>query len=225
MLWTLIAVKPFDEAKTRLAPVLRPAQRFALAQAMLARTVRVVRTAVNDGPIIIVSYPGIGEQAAAAVGADRLFLSTQGGLNAQLADASTIVPATDPLLVLHADLPLLARDDIAAMQMSDKPIVMAPDRRQSGTNALLQTSGPRFFRFGNASFALHCAAAQLRATPWAVIRRYGLAFDLDEPADLDDLYREVSQAATDRSDDDNFDRLLWRIGFPTRDLTRATHTT
>jgi 2-phospho-L-lactate guanylyltransferase len=62
--------------------------------------------------------------------------------------------------------------------------VIAPDRHDKGTNALAMTPpDPDFFRFGPDSFHAHTEAAATRGMRLHVLRRPGLAHDLDTPDD------------------------------------------
>lgn len=184
MMWTLIPAKPFAEAKTRLAGLLGPEQRAALAAGLLARTIAVARAAVGDAPLAVVSWSDSVGAVARAAGADHALLSRAVGLNAQLADvAARAVPADAALFVLHADLPWLEAEDVAAMIASEATVTLAPDGRGRGTNALLHRRPSPFFRFGPDSLADHRAEAAARAQAVALVCRPGLAFDLDDPED------------------------------------------
>jgi 2-phospho-L-lactate guanylyltransferase len=62
-------------------------------------------------------------------------------------------------------------------------MVIAPDRRGTGTNALL-VSHCCEFRFGERSYARHLLLAAERGWTAVVVSRPELAFDLDTPADF-----------------------------------------
>lgn len=106
------------------------------------------------------------------------------GLNAELESLRAEMPADD-LLVIHADLPLLTDEDLTAMisAAQDSGIAVAPDHTGTGTNAVAVKAGRRFpFAFGNGSLAAHLAACGGNAR---LVRRQGLALDIDFPRDLD----------------------------------------
>jgi 2-phospho-L-lactate guanylyltransferase len=112
------------------------------------------------------------------------FIRDEGrGLNAEL---NALVDSQRPtrLLVVHADLPLVSVDDIAALIMGDgAACAIAPDRHGTGTNALALIEPLGFdFAFGPNSFTRHCAAAKGKAR---VVTRPGLGLDIDTAADLD----------------------------------------
>lgn len=185
--WILIPAKPFRDAKTRLLPVLSSEMCALLAEAMLARTIKVARAASPNSVITIVSYSGMADTIASQLGADRLFLSKQSGLNEQLMDAALLLPDADQLLVLHADLPLLKSKDVTAMLEAEQEVAMAPDRGDSGTNALMFRGDRRFFDSGADSFARHISVAQGHRITVEKVRRLGLSFDLDVSKDWRDL--------------------------------------
>jgi 2-phospho-L-lactate/phosphoenolpyruvate guanylyltransferase len=110
------------------------------------------------------------------------FVADRGrGLNEELAVARSALRAV-PLLVLPADLPLLCARDIAVLlaAASSRP-ALAPDRHGRGTNAVALPPGYPFrLRFGPDSFRRHRAQmAEAR-----IVRRPGLALDLDTAADV-----------------------------------------
>jgi 2-phospho-L-lactate guanylyltransferase len=62
--------------------------------------------------------------------------------------------------------------------------VIAPDEQEQGTNALaLAPPDPGFFRFGPDSFQAHLEAAKALGAKPHILRRPGLANDLDTPDD------------------------------------------
>lgn len=137
------------------------------------------------------------------------------GLNDALDEARGWAEARDAgaLLVVLGDLPLLARGDVAALLALAAPpvplprgappgsaavappevggpggapaVVLAPDRRERGTNALLLRPPAALpFAFGPDSLARHHAAAAARGLPVRLYRAPGAALDLDTPDDL-----------------------------------------
>ncbi|MEW6240893.1 MAG: NTP transferase domain-containing protein, partial [Chloroflexota bacterium] len=97
--------------------------------------------------------------------------------------------ATRGVLVLPADLPLLTREDIQSLleHATNPPVVViAPDRHQKGTNALLiSPSGLIEYDFGENSFKRHCERAKKAGARLEIVNLPSLGLDLDLPADLD----------------------------------------
>ena len=172
-----IAVVPLrgrGERKTRLAGQLSPEQRHALSQAMFHHVVQTAQATPGVAEVVVLcdrrpdGWDG------------RLIHDTGQGLNAELAACTAA-----PLLVIHADLPLVTPDDIVALlTASDETgCAIAPDRHGTGTNALALRVAHGFgFAFGPDSCALHMQAAKGRAR---LVIRPGLGVDIDTPEDLE----------------------------------------
>jgi 2-phospho-L-lactate guanylyltransferase len=91
------------------------------------------------------------------------------------------------VISLFADLPLIVADDIRGLVARTEPVVLGPDRRGEGTNALLLRlagRGPEFtFAFGDGSLAKHLEEARRLGLEAALHDAPGIAFDLDTPDD------------------------------------------
>jgi 2-phospho-L-lactate/phosphoenolpyruvate guanylyltransferase len=92
-----------------------------------------------------------------------------------------------------SDLPRLAASDVTGLvaRLAELDIVAAPDLRGEGTNALALTPPDRMrTSFGmRDSFDRHLRLAQAAGLRVGIHRSEGLAFDVDEPADLETLAR------------------------------------
>lgn len=183
----IIPVKPFAEAKQRLAPVLTRRQRATLAERMFQHVfATALRLADAPGLIVITRATEILAlaEAKSAVG---LMESGAGDLNSALAQASDLARASgaSKLLILASDLPLLREEHLVAMARHDCAI--APDRHGHGTNALLWPAHPSLgFCFGENSFRRHCAIARAAGLDPQIMTHRGLAHDVDVPKDLID---------------------------------------
>lgn len=192
MTQVLVPLKDLVQAKTRLAGLLRPSERRSLAQAMLQDVLQVLTSHPQLGRITLVSDDPSSPLLAQHFGLAHIRESELGcrGLNAVVAAASArlLADSTEPLLVMHADLPLLGARDISAVLAAREDIrglVLGCDRAGSGTNLLAfdRHSLPRFC-FGTDSCAAHLAAARADGIATRVVRRPGIALDVDEPGDL-----------------------------------------
>jgi 2-phospho-L-lactate guanylyltransferase len=107
------------------------------------------------------------------------------------------------LLVLFGDLPMLTGSDVRHLVRRAVPVVLAPDRHGTGTNALLLRlsaipGGERFeFQFGEGSYSRHVAEAHRLGLDVATSISAGTAFDLDTPADLAELLDDPRWSETD----------------------------
>jgi len=179
MSWTaIVPIKPPGDRKSRLAELLSQDERVRLSDALLWHVLGVLAQVPAIAKILVVS-------AAPPVGWNGHWILDAGrGLNAELQAASAALGRN--VLVIHADLPGLAVDDvealIAAATSIEKGVAIAPDRHQSGTNALAVTDVSNFtFNFGVGSFARHRTIAGARG---AIVCREGLALDIDFPDDF-----------------------------------------
>ena len=99
----------------------------------------------------------------------------------------------EAVLVLPADLPLLQAADVQDLigRAHDPPvIVVSPDRKRSGTNALLMApSGAIRYGFGPDSFERHVRSAEASGARVEIIELPNLGLDLDAPEDLE-IYKD-----------------------------------
>jgi 2-phospho-L-lactate guanylyltransferase len=185
--WALIALKSFACGKSRLAQVLSPAEREVFSRKMFEHVVQALQAAREVDGIAIVT------PESSAVPAVALALSDPGGgLNAALASGAKRLAAlgANELLVLHADLPLLAADEIDDFIAGSRHsgLGLASDRIGHGTNAVFVAPPSAIeFCFGRYSFARHQQQARERGLQPFIARSPGFAFDVDEPADLEAL--------------------------------------
>lgn len=74
-------------------------------------------------------------------------------------------------------------------------VVVAPDHRREGTNALLICPvGLIDYEFGLGSFQKHCQRAVSAGARLEVLDLPSLALDMDLPEDLDRVSRELEEA-------------------------------
>lgn len=190
-LQVIVPHRGVNEGKSRLSAVLSDVARGRLNRWLLTRTLRVVGAWLGDVQRCTVISPcevtlalarkagvqALAEQPAAA------------GLNGALSQAALQLAAqgAQRLLILPCDLPLLeavALDTLQALAADGHQTVIAPDRHQQGTNALLVDAGVREFAFGKDSLAQHIAQGEARGVRTLHCHHPALAFDLDTAADF-----------------------------------------
>lgn len=191
----LLPIKDLRQAKQRLAPLLNPEERFALAQAMLADTIRAVRGVRSADRIFVVTnyIPAI--EAAEANGWELLRENQQVSESVSV-DAASLQCAergVTSLLRLPLDVPLVQASDIdelLAVDCAAPALVIVPSRDGTGTNAILRTP-PALFpsHFGVGSFTKHCGEAERVGAQIVVRRNERLEMDVDDEADLRALAR------------------------------------
>ncbi len=196
-----VPIKPFGVAKARLSAVLDQKARARLGRAVAARTIHTVaatgavpavvtgdpgvaRWAARHGWRVVAERPGGGLDGAAAALVDAVLVDAVPGDGAP-AGAPGDPGAGPTWALLHADLPLLAADDLAtAWAALDAGPVLAPSH-DGGTSLLAgRTRFP--FAYGPGSFRRHVAAAggTHSGSPVTIVVRPGLALDLDTAKDL-----------------------------------------
>ncbi len=184
----IIPVKPFDEAKRRLSPVMVATTRAKLARKLFTHVLATVVEFADPRMVVVISRAPEVLALAEARGAKPLAETSRSDLNAALRQAAefSFQKGATGLLVVASDLPLLQASDLA--EMTDAETAIASDRHGRGTNALLWPANPAFaFHFGEDSFARHLAAAKAAGFDPRIVSRPGLAHDVDEPEDLLDL--------------------------------------
>lgn len=187
------AVVPLSAApriKTRLAGVLDLGARAALARWMAGRVLDAVQASGVVAAVALVSPDA--EALAWAAGRGVIALRQEGrGLNGALEIGRqwALVRGDEALLVLLGDLPYLTAGDVARMVRTlplDAPAaVLAPDRRERGTNALLLRPPDALpFAFGRDSFQRHEARALALGVKAVWYTSEGTRRDVDTPDDL-----------------------------------------
>jgi len=187
----IIPVKPFRRAKSRLSPVMSKPIRAVLARALLSRTLDTLTMCPLQMPhtICVISRDMTALDIARRRGAISL-VESESGLNAALNQARewALARGAQAVLILPSDLPLVTPADITAMvDLAHEPqsVVIAPDARGDGTNALLlRPLDALNFAFGPQSFYEHCAQAETSHVALHIYRSPTVALDLDTPADL-----------------------------------------
>jgi 2-phospho-L-lactate guanylyltransferase len=187
--WALVPAKPFGMAKSRLSEALSSEARRTLARDLLTRTLGVLRGTAGLAGVAVVSRDPEVEAVALDNGAlllpeasERLDEIIDGGL------ADLAARGAESALVIVADLPALSQDDVARMiKVGERfAVVLAPDEREEGTNALFMAPPNRmqtcFGRRG--SFRAHSERAAAMGLEAAAFRAPSLAFDLDTVEDL-----------------------------------------
>jgi 2-phospho-L-lactate guanylyltransferase len=186
----LLPIKDLRNAKKRLIGVLAPEERFRLAEAMLADTIRAVRGVRHAGKIFVVTNYEPAMRIAEENGWDILREERQISESYSVDAASKICEArgAKALLRVPLDLPLIRPADIDALLVLDceaPGLLIVPSRDGAGTNAILRTP-PTLFpsHFGNGSFSKHLAEAKRAGARVLVHRNARLEMDVDDESDL-----------------------------------------
>ena len=182
-------------AKTRLRSALEPVERERLALAMFDDVVAAARS--TRWPVLVVTdSPAIGARARLA-GARALVVPARGTRDAARHGAERAArDGADAVLIVAGDVPLVRAADLRRIAAAGRraAVVIVPDGKRSGTNALYLRPPERIApRFGRGSLAAHREAAGDDGRVLTVAR---LALDVDTPADLVVLRRVRPRAGT-----------------------------
>ena len=201
--WAALPVKGFDDAKQRLSAALSPAQRQALAAAMLEDVLAALAAAGLGG--IVVNTPDPHAAALARrFGAEVIAADATAGHTRAVAALAHHLSAAGhvAMLALPGDLPLLSAAEIATLCAAAAPapsFTIAPARDRRGSNAVLLAPPTALaLRFGDDSFFPHLAAARRAGLAPRVVALDGIGLDIDTPEDLAAL-RQVAPATPGRA--------------------------
>ena len=185
----LVPVKALAHAKSRLSPPFTPEERADFMLRSLEHVLWAITASGVVAETLVVSPDARVLALAADMGATPL-PDDSDGLNAALdvARAAAIRRGADAILAVHADLPRLLPDEIAALVdvlPAPPAVAVARDHTGTGTNALLLAPPDVLpFAFGPASFARHRAEAARRGLLSIPFFATGIAGDVDTPEDM-----------------------------------------
>ena len=195
MRYLLIPIKDLTNAKQRLSPVLGPVERTMLATTMMQRTLDVVtRVRLADRVAVVTSYPPA-ISLASRLGLEVIVEERQvsESCSVDFGSAEVMRRGATAVLRIPIDLPLLTADDIDLILAADdgrKQVILVPSRDGTGTNAILRRPPDLInSRFGPDSLEKHRTLALEAGATCLIIENPNLAFDVDDPADLETCRR------------------------------------
>jgi 2-phospho-L-lactate guanylyltransferase len=212
--WAIVPVKPFRDSKSRLAHILSADQRSELTGTMLRHTLDILASMPAISRTLVISRdPGV-LKLARQHGAMTYEESDKQDLNMALTRAAHITSAqkADCALILPADLPFLAVEDVAGVLEAASPescnggngylsrrrgMAICSDQENDGTNALLVCPPTGFnFQYGPGSFQHHLAEAERLGIAQCVVDAPGIQFDLDTEQDYHDYVARRQESLT-----------------------------
>ena len=185
-------MKPLSQAKSRLAPYLKDAQRRRLVTAMLRHVIRAAREASAE--VWVLGADVSARNVALEEGAGwRQEAGSDINESLRLVFDEAWAAGKSPLF-LPGDLPFLRSDELKALiaragssvgEDADPRIVLSPANKGGGTNAILIPQ-PLAFRLhlGPDSLSRHVSEARRLGLEPTVYASPGLARDLDTWEDL-----------------------------------------
>jgi len=187
----LVPVKNLSNAKQRLASLLDQPTRTELAQAMLLDVLSVLSNWASCPEVGIVTHDSHAMNLAAKFGFEVIQDSNISETAAiELATQICESRGVESTLVIPGDIPLINPAELDQI-MNAAPAqgsVLVPAADGRGTNAAFRRPAGLFpLRFGNDSFKPHRAAAEATGLLCAIISLQGIALDIDNPSDLQEL--------------------------------------
>jgi 2-phospho-L-lactate/phosphoenolpyruvate guanylyltransferase len=188
----LVPIKNLSTAKQRLAEVLDQPSRTKLAQAMLHDVLAAVSQCRERAWVALVTSDSFAAQLAEQYGFEVIPDPANPGETGaiEMATRVCIGRGADFTLVIPADIPLIQAWELDEImkQAPAQGSVLVPAGDGRGTNAVLRRPANLFpLRFGNDSFKPHHAAAQATGKPCVILQLPGIAVDVDNPPDLQQL--------------------------------------
>jgi 2-phospho-L-lactate guanylyltransferase len=187
--WAIVPIKEIVFAKQRLAKVLSSARRQELAVAMFEDVMQALSASHGLAGIAVVTLDQNATQIAARWGAQVWTDGArEGHTGAVMAAARRLAASCSTMMTIPGDVPAVSPIDIDAILTAhtDPPaFTIVPAWDDLGSNAIM-CSPPDLvpLRFGPDSFFPHLAAARRQGLEPTIVRRPGIAVDVDEPADL-----------------------------------------
>ncbi len=200
-IWAAVPVKEFVGAKQRLASLLTPEQRQALAAAMLED----VLAALVDAPlagVVVNTVDPLATELARRYGARVITDGARDGHSGAVAAMARLLgeEGRAGMLTVPGDIPRVSAAEIAAIIAARRPapsVTIVPAHDERGSNAVL-CSPPMVMplRFGDDSFLPHLAAARALGIEPTIVKLPGVGLDIDQPADLQAFRRATPHMLT-----------------------------
>ena len=195
-LWAIIPIKPLRRGKSRLSGVLTEQERENLNHNLLIRSINCLKQVSEIDQIVVVSHDPAALSFSREYGVRTIQENRNTNINNALRKATQAAKAfsASRVLIIPADLPFMMSDDLTGLiskSRSAPEIIISPDRKMCGTNALLiNPPGILDYDFGQCSFKKHIEQAERKKIKVEIYNNERLGFDLDLPEDLV-LYKEL----------------------------------
>ncbi|HYL13111.1 MAG TPA: 2-phospho-L-lactate guanylyltransferase [Terriglobales bacterium] len=200
----LVPVKNLQNAKQRLSPVLEEASRVALAQAMLQDVLETLGTwKTRSDEIALVTNDPFASELARHYDF-RIIAETANRSETDAIEMATAIcraQGAESTLVIPGDIPLVQAWELDKIFAAapERGSVLVPSADGRGTNAAWRKPAGLFpLRFGNDSFRPHSNAARATGHPCVVLSLSGIALDVDNPADLQQLAAAPGETRSQR---------------------------
>ena len=189
-LWAVVPVKERDRAKERLAPLLPPEMRQALALAMLEDVLAALASATGLAGLLVVSVDSAASRVARRYGARLVKDGARDGHTGAVTAAAQLLASErrGAMLTVPGDIPLVTAGEVDCLVAAHRPapsFTIVPSHDEGGSNAILLSPPDAVpLRFGVDSFFPHLRAAEAQGIRPTVLRLPGIELDIDNPEDL-----------------------------------------
>jgi len=197
----LIPVKNLSAAKQRLARILDQPARTELAQTMLHDVMAAVSASPRRPPCSVVSSDPFAVELATQYDFEVIPDPKNPGETGaiEMATQLCLSRGVESTLVFPADIPLIQSTELDQIlaQAPAEGSLLVPAADGRGTNAAFRRPANLFpLRFGNDSFRPHLDAARSTGKPCQVLQLAGIALDVDNPGDLQQLLERPGETRT-----------------------------
>jgi 2-phospho-L-lactate guanylyltransferase len=190
-IWAIVPVKPLRRGKSRLAGLLSEEQRTRLNRYLLVHTLTILNEISDIEHTLVVSRDPAALALTRSMGGRTVLEDGAPQFNTAIERATIVAQAQGAraVLILPADLPLVESDDLRILLsygQTPPVVVIAPDRRQEGTNGLfVNPAGLIEYSYGPGSFKRHCQSATEAGAKLEIVNNERINLDLDLPEDLE----------------------------------------
>jgi 2-phospho-L-lactate guanylyltransferase len=199
-LWAVVPVKERVSAKERLALLLRPEARQALALAMLEDVLAAITGARDIAGLLVVTVDPEAGRLAARYDARLIEAGARDGHTGAVTAAVRLLAAEcrPGMLTLPGDIPLVTPaeiESVLAAHSQAPSFTIVPSHDERGSNAIACSPPDAVpLRFGENSFYPHLQVAEAYGIRTNVLHLPGIALDIDNPEDVVSFMR--TQSAT-----------------------------
>jgi 2-phospho-L-lactate/phosphoenolpyruvate guanylyltransferase len=192
-IWAIVPVKPLRRGKSRLAGLLSEEQRTRLNRYLLEHTLTILNEISDIEHTLVVSRDPAALALTRSMGGRTVLEDGAPQFNTAIQRATIVAQAQGAraVLILPADIPLVEPSDIKALLrqgLTPPVVVIAPDRRLDGTNALfVNPAGLIEYGYGSGSFHRHSLRATQAGAQLEIMHSDRFGLDLDLPEDLEAL--------------------------------------
>jgi 2-phospho-L-lactate/phosphoenolpyruvate guanylyltransferase len=190
-IWAIVPVKPLRRGKSRLAGLLSEEQRTRLNRYLLVHTLTILNEISDIEHTLVVSRDPAALALTRSMGGRTVLEDGAPQFNTAIKRATIVAQAQGAraVLILPADLPLVESADLRILLsygQTPPVVVIAPDRRQEGTNGLfVNPAGLIEYSYGPGSFKRHCQSATEAGAKLEIVNNERINLDLDLPEDLE----------------------------------------